>query len=302
MKIFLLNTIKEKALFMLNKFLNLIFGFSIIVILWLIGKVFFWASFNIPTTSMEPTIISGDRVVVWKPWIGARLLNVFSLLKNRDVDVYRIPGVSEIKRNDIVVFNYPYVNGWSYIKMHMKKYYIKRCIGLPGDTITINEGWLHIANVKESIDNKFGQFQIVNEKEEQAKQQPRWATYPNHPSIDWNINKFGPLMIPQKDSEITMNHKNYILYHVLIEWETNKRLTFNELNNCCYIDQEPILNYRFTNNYFFMAGDNLEESEDSRYWGLVPEPFIVGKVGFVLNSHDPITGHFRWERFLKNIE
>ena len=50
-----------------------------------------------------------------------------------------------------------------------------------------------------------------------------------------------------------------------------------------------------------MAGDRVEDSQDSRYWGLLPEDYIVGKAWIIWKSVDPHTGKFRWERFLKKI-
>ena len=50
-----------------------------------------------------------------------------------------------------------------------------------------------------------------------------------------------------------------------------------------------------------MAGDKGENSQDSRYWGLLPEEYIVGKAAFIWKSVDPYTGKFRCERFFKTI-
>ena len=55
-------------------------------------------------------------------------------------------------------------------------------------------------------------------------------------------------------------------------------------------------------NYYFMAGDCVFSSQDSRYWGLLPEDFVVGKVALVWKSEDPETGKFRWKRFWKTMQ
>ena len=54
-------------------------------------------------------------------------------------------------------------------------------------------------------------------------------------------------------------------------------------------------------NYYFMAGDNVGASNDSRYWGLVPEEYIVGVVKYISYSVDPETGKHRKGRTLKRI-
>lgn len=50
-----------------------------------------------------------------------------------------------------------------------------------------------------------------------------------------------------------------------------------------------------------MAGDKGENSQDSRYWGLLPEEYIVGKAWIIWKSVDPYTDAFRWGRFMKRI-
>jgi signal peptidase I len=51
-----------------------------------------------------------------------------------------------------------------------------------------------------------------------------------------------------------------------------------------------------------MAGDNVASSDDSRYWGLLPDDFIAGKVWKVWNSKDPKTKELRWKRIGKNLQ
>lgn len=66
--------LKKKALCLFDKFLDLVILLCSFILLGLLWKIFFFASFKVPSRSMEPTILPGDRVVVWKPWMGARLL------------------------------------------------------------------------------------------------------------------------------------------------------------------------------------------------------------------------------------
>ena len=58
----------------------------------------------------------------------------------------------------------------------------------------------------------------------------------------------------------------------------------------------------FKENYYFMGGDNMENSKDSRYWGLLPEPYIVGVATRIWKSVDKYTDEVRWDRVIKNIE
>ena len=59
--------------------------------------------------------------------------------------------------------------------------------------------------------------------------------------------------------------------------------------------------YCFRENYYFVAGDNVGSSQDSRYWGLLPESYIVGKAVLIWKSNDE-SGKLRWSRILSKIE
>lgn len=292
---------QKQILFLFDKLLNLLLFVSGLVILWLIGLIFFWASFNVPSHSMEPEIVPGDRVVVWKPWMGARIFDLFALMDGGQPEIYRMPGFHPLERGDVVVFNYPYANGLSAISMNVKNYYIKRCIALPGDTLSIEEGLYKIKGFQGILGNLTAQHQWAKVPEAELKQRRLWSAYPNDLLIGWNVRNFGPLFVPAMGTEIKMNPINILLYRPLIEWESKETLCFNLSDSCCYLGNQQIQSYRFRYNYYFMAGDRVESSEDSRYWGLVPEPFIVGKVGFISESRDPNTGEFRWGRWLKRM-
>jgi signal peptidase I len=60
--------------------------------------------------------------------------------------------------------------------------------------------------------------------------------------------------------------------------------------------------YVFRKNYYFVGGDNVLYSQDSRYWGLLPEEYIVGRAIRIWKSVDKDTDEFRWERWMKKIE
>ena len=74
--------------------------------------IFCFSTFKIPSDSMEPQLQTGDQVLVNKWIAGPRLFNIFASMKGKRVDIYRVPGVGQIKRNDILVFNYPHPYSW----------------------------------------------------------------------------------------------------------------------------------------------------------------------------------------------
>ena len=102
-----------------------VFGIGCIYAFFLI---FCFSTFKIPSDSMEPQLQTGDQVLVNKWIAGPRLFNIFASMKGKRVDIYRVPGVGQIKRNDILVFNYPHPYSWERIEMHIMQYYIKRCL------------------------------------------------------------------------------------------------------------------------------------------------------------------------------
>ena len=62
-----------------------------------------------------------------------------------------------------------------------------------------------------------------------------------------------------------------------------------------------LTHHTFGHNYYFMAGDNVCDSNDSRYWGLVPEQYIIGVAQCVLYGRDSQTGRLRRHRFMRSL-
>lgn len=247
---------------------------------------------------MEPQLQIGDQVLVNKLIAGPRLFNIFASMKGKQVEIYRIPGSGQIKRNDILVFNYPHPYSWEQIEMHIMQYYIKRCIGLPGDSIWIEHGYYRNNKTKGPLGNLTSQTNLSKLK---ANQLPNgvYRCFPFDSTLNWNIHRFGPMYIPRKGDRITVNQKNYKLYKQIIDWESKNSISWKE--NKAYMGIKHIEYYQFQSNYYFVAGDKTENSRDSRYLGLIPEDFIAGVAWKVWKSEDPHTGKYRKDRFWKNI-
>ena len=124
--------------------------------------------------------------------------------------------------------------------------------------------------------------------------------YPHDSLVDWDIRNFGPLYVPAKGSVVIMNQMNAILYKQLIEYEQNMKITIS--GDTVFLNNHPIKWYQFRQNYYFMAGDKTRDSRDSRYWGLLPKKFIVGKATLIWKSVDLNTDEIRWNRVFKRIE
>lgn len=273
---------------------------GIYIFVWLLSfltNIILYDQFITSTESMIPTLLPGDRILLDKRIIGARIYSELSYdPKGINLKSWRTRGTREVIPNDVVVFNFPHHEGK--INFVINNVYAKRCIGVPGDSISIIDGHFHNNNHKGPIG--------VERVQEAFSQKPDSQfldfvlhTIPYDSQITWTIKNFGPLYLPRKGDFIRMSAKEGCLYRMLLEWETGKSITFHWEKDSVYADGYPMDSHIFTHSYYFMCGDNVSNSNDSRYWGLVPEEYIVGVVSRISYSIDPITGKYRKDRFLK---
>ncbi|QMU30476.1 signal peptidase I [Adhaeribacter radiodurans] len=326
-----------------------------------------WATFEayaIPSSSMEKSLLTGDYLFVSKLHYGSRTpatpLQVpltHQTLWGTELPSYsdlitlpsfRLPGFSEIKRNDAVVFNLPSEDQHPF---DLKTHYIKRCVGLAGDSFSIKNAQIYINNQPISNPEK-EQFQYylvtdmalneeffadrditdyfsapngyaVHTSPAKAKElasldfikevrfllspagEVEADVFPQAPTIyQWNKDNYGPLFIPKKGTTVTISPTTLPLYaRVITKYEHNKDAEVS--NGKLFIQGKETKLYTFQQNYYFMMGDNRHNSEDSRYWGFVPEDHVVGKAVFVWMSVDPkggLTDKIRWNRIFTTID
>lgn len=294
MRISIKNILNETGKWIVN-ILFAVCMFSVITVFFI---VFVFSSFKIPSNSMEPALITGDNILVCKPIIGARLFDVIKLLDNEQTSIYRVPGFRKVKRNDILVFNFPHPHDWQKIEMDIQKYYIKRCIALPGDTLSIQNGFYRVNGVTDTLGNLAAQKRLSRRNPESIESGVLNG-FPYHSDFPWTILSFGPLYVPKKGDSIALNPENAVLYRKIIEWEQGASLQTEE--NKFSLGNRTLHTYTFEKNYYFMGGDRVEDSQDSRYWGFLPEEYIVGKAWIIWKSVDMYENEFRWKRFLKMI-
>ena len=129
-------------------------------------------------------------------------------------------------------------------------------------------------------------------------------TYPyNSRLFPFNRDNFGPITVPKKGMTIQLDEKNLALYKSIITtFDGNKDAKY--VNRQIILDGKPITSYTFKQDYFFMMGDNRHGSDDSRFWGFVPEDHIVGKAVFIWMSIDKdgtFLNKIRWSRLFSII-
>jgi len=118
----------------------------------------------------------------------------------------------------------------------------------------------------------------------------------------WNSDNFGPIYIPQQGKTVALNLETLPFYKAIItDYEKNDlKVTGNEIR----INGKIATSYTFQQNYYWMMGDNRHNSEDSRYWGYVPENHIVGKPIFIWMSWDSNAKglkKIRWDRLFTTV-
>ncbi len=125
------------------------------------------------------------------------------------------------------------------------------------------------------------------------------SAVPHH----WQLDSYGPLPVPKKGQTIALTPANAAIYYKIVsQYEHNQGIGWKD--GMIQQNGRPLTRYTIKQNYYFMMGDNRHNSEDSRFWGFVPEDHLVGKAVFVWFSIDPhadFLHRIRWSRLFRSI-
>jgi len=313
---------------------------------------------------MEKSLLEGDYIIVSKLHYGARLPitplsipffhqrlteNIRSYLDWITLPYFRFPGFSEVHLGDVLVFNAPADPMEKDFPVDERTYYIKRCMGLAGDTFEIknslvyingkaipppseaeneylvktdtnalDEGKLHNLHIYDVNRMSSPGHYLIEMTRNTADSLRSWknviSVAPNTPKhgqkdeelfpyskdFNWNIDNFGPLIIPTKGMQVNLTTDSLPLYgKIITDYEHNK---LEIRADSIFINGKYAKTYTFKMNYYFMMGDNRHYSQDSRYWGFVPEDHLVGKAVLVLTSIDKQNKRWRWERLFTRVK
>jgi signal peptidase I len=235
-------------------------------------KMFVLEAFRIPSASMANTLQVGDYLLVNKLSYGIRTPR-FEPISAGVIPSFRLPFFRSIRRGDVVVFEYP--GDRNEIHSNGSINYIKRCIGLPGDTIEIRNEVVWVNGLP------------INH--------PSASSPPSPYSF---VEDFGPVVVPSKGMRVPLSDSTMDEWRTILVREGHSVAVNGD--GVVMLDGDPADHAFITQNYYFVLGDNRTNSKDSRHWGFVPEQNIIGEALMVYWSWEPIRDgnrmHVRWDR------
>ncbi len=123
------------------------------------------------------------------------------------------------------------------------------------------------------------------------------AQFPYDPQYNWTVDNYGPIWIPRKGVTISLTPVNYPVYERVIRNYENNKLELQ--NGKIFINGKESTSYTFKMDYYWMMGDNRHQSQDSRFWGFVPEDHVVGEAWMIWMSWK---NGVRWGRLFNKIK
>lgn len=121
--------------------------------------------------------------------------------------------------------------------------------------------------------------------------------FPQATNLSWNTDNYGPIYIPKKGTTVPLNMNSIPFYERIIDDYENNQLEV--IGEHIFVNGKKSTSYTFKQDYYWMMGDNRQNSLDARSWGYVPFDHVVGKpvlIWFSINE-----GKIRWERLFTTV-
>ncbi|KAB2879207.1 signal peptidase I [bacterium] len=237
-------------------------------------QTFFLQAFTIPTSSMVSTLLVGDFIFVNKCVYGAQTPENIPFT-GIQLPRYRFPSFKEPEQGDVVVFRFPHPE-LANMEGQLGLDYIKRCVAAAGQTLEIKNKELYVDGklFSESFDFPGIHYYPYDPNS--------GATSDVFPKTMGTGENFGPLRIPAKGDLITIspNNDDFIKYLALRDHKQ-----FERRADGYYVDGIKADSYEVGQDYYFMMGDNRDNSLDSRFWGPVPRDHVAGEGLFIYWSN-----------------
>jgi len=248
----------------------------LVVVIAIVIKAFAFDAFQIPSASMENTLLPGDYI------IANKFAYEFSTPHEFPIFGFPIPytnifEVSKPKINDVIVFQFP--RGFANDSLRGNSKYVKRIIAGPHDTLIISNDDIYINGEILSLPETF--------KTSEVKERGGWINDPRiYPSnSNWNKDNYGPIVIPGKGDTIKITPENFEQWQSVIVMDFGERALIPE-GTVITLAGKAISEYVLTQDHYFVIGDNFDNSLDSRYFGFITDKMIIGKALFIYWSYD----------------
>jgi len=269
-----------------SKFSQEVKSWGVVLLIALGLKATIIEAYQIPTGSMESTILIGDFILGKKFVYGARTPDWIGIPWTKvgfHIPWFRLPSFKKPKQGDVVIFKYP---------VDPSLNYVKRCIAGPGQTVEIH-------NKVPYVDGQI----FPNPKHSQYispyTYPPAWSDPEIFPEGAGNKDNYGPVYVPAKGDTLRFGQ---ISIGIIRNAAELKKHTFRISQDQMYIDGKAVDYYISEQDHYFMMGDNRDNSWDSRFWGFVPFDNVMGQGLVTYMSWDKerplyqITRKIRWGR------
>jgi len=254
-------------------------------------KTFFVEAYRIPSSSMENTLLTGDMILVNKFSYGLRFPSSFPFISGVHDAEYAF-SFSRVRRGDVIVFELPRAE--EPVGTYRRTAFVKRCIGIPGDTVEIRSSRIHV-NGREMLEPRTVRTPVFHQTLDSRSLYPAGAGF-----TEW---QYGPVYVPGRGDLITLEPGTMPVWRHVLEREGHRVDVTEE--GSILVDGMGLKEYEVSRDYYFVLGDHRENSTDSRVWGFVCEDDVVGEALLVYWSSAPSDAYsgetdafrnIRWDR------